>query len=108
MRSLIVIAALASLTAGPSFAQYGVREPSAPPATQSELGTPPTATRSATPDPGPAVTETQAKSRIEDQGFTNVSGLKKDAKGEWNARAMKDGKPVQLSLDTQGHITQLN
>ena len=50
----------------------------------------------------------QAKTRIEDQGFTNVSELKKDAKGMWNARAMKDGKFVQLSLDTQGHITQLN
>src|SRR5258707_7760247 len=109
MRSLIVIAAIASLAAaGTSFAQYGAREPAAPPAAQSQSGTTPTATRPATPDTGAALTETQAKSRIEDQGFTNVSELKKDAKGMWNARAMIDGKFVQLSLDTQGHITQLN
>jgi hypothetical protein len=50
----------------------------------------------------------QAKARIEAQGFTNVSELKKDAQGMWNAKAMKDGKPVQISLDTRGQIAVLN
>ena len=112
MRSAIVIAATISLAAGASFAQYA-NPPGTPgtatlPQTQSEPAAPSNAARSAIPDAGPALTETQAKSRIEAQGYSRVSELKKDAKGEWNAKAMKDGKPVQLSLDTQGHIAVLN
>lgn len=106
MRSLIALSLVAGLAAGPSFAQYGAKPPEGPPATQSKPATPPAST--ATPEAGAAMTETQAKSRIEAQGYTNVSQLQKDAKGVWNANAMKDGKSVHLSLDTQGRITQHN
>ena len=54
------------------------------------------------------LTEDQAKAKIESEGFTQISGLKKDAKGMWTASAMKEGKSVQLSLDTQGHIALTN
>jgi hypothetical protein len=54
------------------------------------------------------LTEDQAKAKIESEGFTQISGLKKDAKGMWTASAMKEGKSVQLSLDTQGHIALIN
>jgi hypothetical protein len=54
------------------------------------------------------MTEAQAKARFEAQGYANVSELRKDAQGEWTAKAMKDGKSHQLSLDTRGQVTQRN
>jgi hypothetical protein len=50
-------------------------------------------------------TEDQAKSRIEEAGYTDVSGLKLDDQGIWRATASKDGKPGNVSLDFQGNIT---
>ena len=107
MRSVILIAAIASLTAGAAFAQYDAKEPASPPAAKTQPATP-QAGAPTTPNAGAALTEVQAKARIEAQGYTNVSELKKDAQGAWNAKAMKDGKSVQLSLDTRGQIAVQN
>jgi hypothetical protein len=105
MRSMIVIAALASLAAGTAFAQYGAKQPAEPPAAaQTKPATPSTPT---TPSAA-AMTETQAKARIEAQGYANVSELKKDAQGMWTAKAMKEGKSHQVMLDTRGQIIQQN
>jgi len=49
-------------------------------------------------------TEGQAKSRIESQGFMNVSGLSKDSQGIWRGKAMKDGKSVDVALDFHGDV----
>jgi hypothetical protein len=49
-------------------------------------------------------TEGQAKSRIESNGFSNVSNLKKDDSGVWRGKATKEGKSVDVSLDFQGNI----
>ena len=49
-------------------------------------------------------TEGQAKSRIESQGFTNVTDLKKDDKGVWMAKASKGGKSTSVALDYQGNV----
>lgn len=49
-------------------------------------------------------TESQAKARIEAQGFTNVSALKKDDKSIWRGRATKEGKTVSIALDYQGNV----
>ena len=49
-------------------------------------------------------TEGQAKSRIESNGFSNVSDLKKDDSGVWRGKAQKDGKSVNVSLDFQGNV----
>lgn len=49
-------------------------------------------------------TEGQARSRIEEKGFGQVTGLKKDDKGVWHGSAMKDGKSVSVALDYQGNI----
>jgi len=49
-------------------------------------------------------TEGQAKSRIEARGFSNVTELKKDDRGVWRGKAMKDGKSVDVSLDFQGNV----
>src|SRR3569832_2124673 len=59
------------------------------------------------PNPGAPVagansfTEGQAKSRIEDKGFKNVSGLKKDDAGVWRGKASRNGKTVNVSVDFQ-------
>jgi hypothetical protein len=50
-------------------------------------------------------TEAQAKSRLEDAGYTDVTGLKLDDQGVWRATASKDGKPGDVALDFQGNIT---
>ncbi len=49
-------------------------------------------------------TEGQARARIEEKGFGQVTELRKDDQGIWRAKAMKDGKPTAVSLDYQGNI----
>ena len=49
-------------------------------------------------------TEGQARSRIEDKGFKNVSGLKKDDSGVWRGKADHNGKVVNVSVDFQGNV----
>ena len=50
-------------------------------------------------------TEGQAKSRLEKEGYTAVSGLKKDADGIWRGTAMKNEKSVSVSVDYKGNIS---
>jgi hypothetical protein len=47
----------------------------------------------------------QAKSRMENAGYSGVSALSKDKDGVWHATASKAGKPYQVTLDFQGNIT---
>ncbi|MCA0015722.1 DUF4142 domain-containing protein [Mesorhizobium sp. B292B1B] len=49
-------------------------------------------------------TETQAKSRIEDAGYSNVSKLAKDDQGIWRGQATKSGQSVAVGLDYQGNV----
>jgi opacity protein-like surface antigen len=49
-------------------------------------------------------TEGQAKSRIESNGYANVSNLRKDDQGVWRGKAQKDGKTMDVSLDFQGNV----
>src|SRR5215204_1402790 len=49
-------------------------------------------------------TEGQAKSRIEERGFSEVSDLRKDDQGVWRGKAKKDGRTVDVSLDFQGNV----
>ena len=49
-------------------------------------------------------TEGQAKSKIEANGFSDVSALAKDNDGVWRGKAMRDGKAVTVSLDFQGNV----
>lgn len=50
-------------------------------------------------------TESQAIARLEQSGFTSVSGLKKDDNGIWKGSAQRNGKTVSVSLDYKGEIT---
>ncbi|MBA1145397.1 DUF4142 domain-containing protein [Mesorhizobium neociceri] len=62
-------------------------------------------TNPAAPVPGAnSFTEEQAKTRIQDAGFTDVSALTKDDKGIWRGQATKDGKNTMVALDYQGNV----
>jgi hypothetical protein len=98
-----VILGLASifLTAAPSFAQSE---------TPTSSQTTPAVSSSGEQNPGAPVagansfTEDQAKSRIEEAGYVDVSDLKLDTQGVWRATATKDGKQGSVALDFQGNI----
>lgn len=49
-------------------------------------------------------TEGQARSRIEAQGFTNVTDLRKDDQGIWRGQAMRNGASVGVAIDYRGNV----
>lgn len=49
-------------------------------------------------------TEAQAKERIAEAGYTDVSALKQDENGVWRGTATKDGTSVPVGLDYQGNV----
>ncbi|MGD9614311.1 MAG: hypothetical protein AB7H90_07365 [Alphaproteobacteria bacterium] len=49
-------------------------------------------------------TEGEARSRIEDKGFSNVGALMKDDDGIWRGQAMMNGQQVNVALDYQGNV----
>ena len=46
----------------------------------------------------------QAKSKIEDAGYTNVTEVKKDDNGVWRGNASKSGSATAVSVDFQGNV----
>jgi hypothetical protein len=49
-------------------------------------------------------TEGQARSRMEEAGYTNVTELTKNDQGIWQGKAQKDGRSVTVGLDYKGNI----
>ena len=123
MRSIIAMAAIVTFAAGTAFAQQESL-PTGPDAVQHppiEIQPAPATAADAPklPDAAPVISseeqagakiesQEQAKAKIESEGYTEVSELKQDNKGMWTATAMKDGKPVQLSLNAEGQLSILN
>jgi hypothetical protein len=105
MRTTIAAAVVLGLTAGGALAQV----PAAKEGPQnSAINTDDSSNRMAA---GPvkganSFTEGEARSRIEDKGFSKVSGLKKDDDGIWRGRAMRGGQQVEVALDYQGNVFQ--
>ena len=101
MRSILFAAIGLALIGSPVFAQTSPANPSS---TTPAVSTPNT-TNPQAPVPGAnSFTEGQAKSRIESNGFSGVSGLAKDAQGVWRGKAMKEGKAVEVTVDFQGNV----
>lgn len=97
------------LEKSPSYRYGNTSHPGTVSSYDSDLATNPyladNASRSAPPVPGAnSFTESQARSRIESRGFSNVSGLKKDDQSIWRGTATKDGKTVAVALDYQGNV----
>ncbi len=58
------------------------------------------------PVPGAnSFTEGQARSRMEDAGYSGLSNLHKDDQGIWRGRGMHGGQQVDVALDYQGNVT---
>ncbi len=53
-------------------------------------------------------TEDQARQRIVDAGYTDVTALSKSVNGSWQATAMKGGQSTTIVVDYQGNVTQSN
>ncbi len=49
-------------------------------------------------------TENQAKERLEEAGYSGVTGLTLDANGVWRGKATKGGAETDVGLDYQGNI----
>ena len=101
MRTSILALAATLLIAVPAFADEPQASSKTPGNNAINAGTP----QPAAPVEGAnSFTEGQAKSRFEEKGFSNISGLQKDNAGIWRGRAEKDGKTVSVSLDFQGNV----
>ncbi len=51
-------------------------------------------------------TASQARARIEKQGFSNVTDLRKDDDGVWRGHGQKSGQTVAVWLDYKGNVGQ--
>ncbi|GAA5629157.1 hypothetical protein Brsp05_04456 [Brucella sp. NBRC 12953] len=51
-------------------------------------------------------TEDQAKTRIEEAGYKDVTALKLRDDGIWEASAMKGTEKLEVQLDYQGNVTK--
>ena len=49
-------------------------------------------------------TEGQAKSKMEDAGYSGITDLKKDDNGVWRGMAKKGGSSTKVSVDFQGNV----
>ena len=102
MRRLLLAAAIVAVTF-PAAAQT-------PRPANKDATTPAVNSPNSPPNPGAPVagansfTEGQAKSRIEEKGFKDVSGLKKDGNGVWRGKAKQNGKAMSVSVDFQGNV----
>ena len=104
MRQFLIAAALVAVSL-PAFAQSQMNPPANPNANTPAVNSP-----NSPPNPGAPVagansfTEGQAKSRIEANGFSNVSDLKKDDAGVWRGKASKGSQTMSVSVDFQGNV----
>ncbi|MFU0505813.1 PepSY domain-containing protein [Pseudaminobacter sp. NGMCC 1.201702] len=99
--ALALCTALAS-----SGAVYAQTAPTTPNPETPAVTTPDTANPTAPVAGENSFTEAQAKSRIEDKGYSNVADLKLGEDGIWRAKADKGGAMVEVALDYQGNITE--
>ncbi len=106
-RTMFAASAVGFLAAGVAWAQAVDNGLSQMPANQNPQK-PAIADRNAQPTEPAAgansFTQDQAKSRISDKGFTDVSGLTKDSDGVWRGTAMRDGTKVSVAVDFQGNV----
>jgi hypothetical protein len=103
MRNSLVVGAVFALIASGALAQ--TQSPPAASGPQNPAVSGSTSKQVEAPVKGRnSFTEGEAKSRLESNGFSNVSGLAKDDDGVWRGKAMKNGKEVEVSLDYQGNV----
>ena len=101
MRMSVVLAAATIFVAVPAFAQSNSTTPPAV-ANPKDINK-----TTAAPVAGKnSFTEGEVKKRLESNGYSEVSALKKDDQSVWRGKAMKAGASVNIAVDYQGNITQ--
>jgi hypothetical protein len=100
-RPFIVLATTALLAAGPVSAQ---NQPAQSGPNNSAVNNPGQNNSKAPVAGRNSFTEGQAKSKIEEAGYTNVTELKKDDSGVWRGKASKGGSTTAVSVDFQGNV----
>lgn len=95
MKQIVLAGLLMAAFAAPSFA--------------AETTTPAVAgdkTNPAAPVAGAnSFTESQARDRIAEAGYSDVSALVKDGDGIWRGKATKGGTVMDVAVDFQGNVT---
>ena len=99
-RQLFLIAATALLFAGSA----GAQQPAKDGPSNSAVNTPGQNNSNAPVAGRNSFTEGQAKSKIEEAGYINVTGLQKDDNGVWRGKASKGGASTNVSVDFQGNV----
>jgi hypothetical protein len=103
LATAVITVLMGAAVSGGAFAQTAA--PSANPGASTPAVASPKANNPGAPAAGAnSFTETQAKSRIEGAGYSNVSGLIKDKDGIWKGKAFKGGATVDVGLDYQGNV----
>jgi hypothetical protein len=116
-KSILPAIAAVALLSGAAFAQGTMTAPPStnePSARGDHIGAPGSPAPQNMPSgaqstPGTMTTSTvanenDARKRIEAQGYTSVRDVRQDNSKTWRAKAMKDGKSVDLSLDSRGNV----
>jgi hypothetical protein len=103
MKKLLLAAALLGASAFGAFAQTSTTTTTAEGDTPA-VATPDSKNATAPVEGANSFTEDQAKERITEAGYADVTDLALDDKGIWQAKATKDGKAVTVALDYQGNI----
>ena len=97
MKKLLIATLIASTTSFGAMAQTSTMSPMPAPKADADKNA---------PLPGAnSFTEGQAKSRLEANGYSNVSALKKDENGIWKGSATHSGAKVNVSVDYRGTLT---
>jgi hypothetical protein len=102
MRNVILAtAAIALIVGGSSFAMAqatGTTPSTTATSPSTNQGTSGTST-------GGMMSEAQVKQHLEQEGYTNITGLKEDSNGMWMGKAMHGGKEVTVDVDKSGKVT---
>ncbi len=98
MKKLLIATLIASATSFAAMAQTSTTSPIPAPKADADKNA---------PLPGAhSCTASQAKSRRESNGYSNVGALKKDDNGVWKGTATHSGAQVNVSVDYRGNITR--
>jgi hypothetical protein len=98
MKKLVIATLIASATSFGVMAQTSTTSPMPAPQADADKNA---------PLPGAnSFTEGQAKSRLEANGYSNVSTLTKDDNGVWKGKATHSGAEVNVSVDYRGNIVR--
>ena len=98
MRNVVLTSLFCALMSTAAIAQTSTTAPTPSPNAPADANA---------PLPGAnSFTEGQAKSRLEANGYSNVSSLKKDDNGVWKGTATHSGAQVTVSVDYRGNITR--